>query len=93
MMLIPQELEGFDVRDAVARMLDRPELWWQAVGFFVHHFSGWEADWLEVRVTIKPSVAVYMRFAVQRQMSVRCVLRPWLSAWKISCCGGSPARM
>ncbi|MCA1938329.1 MAG: Hpt domain-containing protein [Dechloromonas sp.] len=49
MMLIPQELEGFDVRDAVARMLDRPELWWQAVGFFVHHFSGWEAAWLEVR--------------------------------------------
>lgn len=48
MMLIPQELEGFDVSDAVARMLDRPELWWQAVGFFVHHFSGWESAWREV---------------------------------------------
>lgn len=47
MMLIPQELEGFDVKDAVARMLDRPELWWQAVGFFVHHFSGWKDVWLE----------------------------------------------
>jgi len=49
MMLIPQELEGFDVKDAVARMLDRPELWWQAVGFFVQHFSGWENAWLDVR--------------------------------------------
>jgi hypothetical protein len=47
MMLIPQELEGFDVTDAVARMLDRPELWWQAVGFFVHHFHGWADAWLE----------------------------------------------
>lgn len=47
MMLIPQELEGFDVTEAVARMLDRPELWWQAVGFFVHHFSGWKQAWLE----------------------------------------------
>jgi len=47
MMLIPQELEGFNVNDAVARMLDRPELWWQAVGFFVQHFSGWKEVWLE----------------------------------------------
>ena len=45
MMLIPQKLDGFDVEDAVARMLDRPELWWQAVGFFVHHFAGWKTTW------------------------------------------------
>lgn len=45
MMLIPQKLDGFDVEDAVARMLDRPELWWQAVGFFVHHFSDWKDNW------------------------------------------------
>lgn len=45
-MLIPQELDGFDVAGAVARMLDRPELWWQAVGFFVQHFAGWKTDWL-----------------------------------------------
>lgn len=45
MMLIPQKLDGFDVEDAVARMLDRPELWWQAVGFFVLHFSDWKSGW------------------------------------------------
>lgn len=45
MMLIPQTLDGFDVEEAVARMLDRPELWWQAVGFFVHHFAGWKTEW------------------------------------------------
>lgn len=44
-MLIPQKLDGFDVEDAVARMLDRPELWWQAVGFFVHHFADWKDSW------------------------------------------------
>lgn len=47
MMLIPQELDGFDVADAVARMLDRPELWWQAVGLFVVHFADWENRWQE----------------------------------------------
>jgi len=47
MMLIPQELEGFDVTAAVARMLDRPELWWQALGLFVQHFSGWKRVWLD----------------------------------------------
>lgn len=46
MVLIPQELEGFDVADAVARMLDRPDLWWQAVGFFVQHFADWKQVWL-----------------------------------------------
>lgn len=46
-MLIPQKLDGFDVEDAVVRMLDRPELWWQAVGFFVHYFSDWKSCWQE----------------------------------------------
>lgn len=45
-MLIPRELEGFDVVAAVERMLDRPELWWQAVGLFVAHFSDWKSRWL-----------------------------------------------
>lgn len=44
-MLIPRELEGFDVAAAVERMLDRPELWWQAVGLFVTHFSDWPSRW------------------------------------------------
>lgn len=44
-MLIPRELEGFDVAAAVERMLDRPELWWQAVGLFVMHFSDWPSRW------------------------------------------------
>ncbi|MFV5214545.1 hypothetical protein ACLIIZ_12560 [Azonexus caeni] len=44
-MLIPRELEGFDVAAAVERMLDRPELWWQAVGLFVMHFSDWLSRW------------------------------------------------
>ncbi len=44
-MLIPGELEGFDVAAAVERMLDRPELWWQAVGLFVTHFSDWPSRW------------------------------------------------
>ena len=26
-------------------MLDQPLLWWQALGLFVTHFSGWEAAW------------------------------------------------
>lgn len=46
MVLIPQELDGFDIPAAVARMLDRPELWWQAVGFFVCHFADWKTSWL-----------------------------------------------
>ncbi|MCK6390140.1 MAG: Hpt domain-containing protein [Azonexus sp.] len=45
MILIPQQLAHFDVADAVARMLDRPELWWQAVGLFVGHFEDWPSDW------------------------------------------------
>lgn len=45
MMLIPQQLEEFDVEDAVSRMLDRPELWWQALGLFVTHFCDWASGW------------------------------------------------
>lgn len=46
-MSIPKTLEGFDVPAAVERMLDQPTIWWQAVGLFVEHFSGWEQDWLD----------------------------------------------
>jgi len=44
-MPIPRTLDGFDVTAAVARMLDQPMLWWQAVGLFVEHFAGWEQAW------------------------------------------------
>ncbi|MDP3537668.1 MAG: Hpt domain-containing protein [Azonexus sp.] len=44
-MQIPAVLDGFDVPSAVARMLDDPVLWWQAVGLFVEHFSEWEGRW------------------------------------------------
>ena len=44
-MTIPHSLDGFDVRAAVARMLDQPGLWWQALGLFVEHFSAWEQAW------------------------------------------------
>jgi len=45
-MSIPHSLDGFDVTDAVGRMLDQPVLWWQAVGLFVDHFTHWETEWL-----------------------------------------------
>jgi HPt (histidine-containing phosphotransfer) domain-containing protein len=44
-MPIPRTLDGFDVPGAVERMLGRPEIWWQALGLFVDHFSGWESAW------------------------------------------------
>jgi HPt (histidine-containing phosphotransfer) domain-containing protein len=44
-MPIPRTLDGFDVTAAVARMLDQPELWWQALGLFVEHFADWERAW------------------------------------------------
>lgn len=44
-MSIPSSLDGFDVVGAIDRMLDQPALWWQALGLFVQHFSGWEQDW------------------------------------------------
>lgn len=45
MMQIPQQLEGFDVDDAIARMLGRPQLWWQTLGYFVHEFADWPQRW------------------------------------------------
>jgi len=33
------------VTAAVARMLDQPLLWWQALGLFVAHFADWEQTW------------------------------------------------
>lgn len=44
-MPAPKSLPGFNVAAAVHRMLDQPELWWQSVGLFVEHFSGWSKDW------------------------------------------------
>lgn len=44
-MPVPRSLDGFDVMAAVERMLDRPGLWWQAVGLFVEHFADWEGQW------------------------------------------------
>lgn len=46
-MSVPRSLDGFDVTAAVARMLDQPMLWWQAVGLFVEHFADWEQAWQE----------------------------------------------
>jgi len=45
-MPIPQTLDNFDVPAAVARMLDRPSLWWEALTLFVEHFADWESAWL-----------------------------------------------
>jgi HPt (histidine-containing phosphotransfer) domain-containing protein len=41
----PNNLAGFNVAHAVERMLGQPALWWEALGMFVHHFAGWEAEW------------------------------------------------
>lgn len=38
-------LDGFDVKAAVDRMLGQFPLWWQALGLFVEHFSGWTKAW------------------------------------------------
>lgn len=44
-MPVPDFLDGFEVTDAVGRMLDQPSLWWQALGLFVEHFAAWPAAW------------------------------------------------
>ncbi|WP_415034553.1 Hpt domain-containing protein [Azonexus sp.] len=49
MMQIPHELEGFQVDDAIARMLGRPQLWWQTLGYFVRAFADWPQRWQESR--------------------------------------------
>jgi len=41
----PAILAGFDVDQAVERMLGQPTLWWEALGLFVQHFANWEAGW------------------------------------------------
>ena len=46
-MSVPHTLEGFEVNDAVERMLGQPMLWWQTVGLFVEHFANWELSWQE----------------------------------------------
>lgn len=44
-MSVPSRLDGFEVAAAVERMLDQPDLWWQAVGLFVEHFAAWDQAW------------------------------------------------
>ena len=39
------EIAGFDVAQAVERMLGQPWLWFEALQLFVQHFAHWEADW------------------------------------------------
>lgn len=39
-------LEAFDVPDAVARMLDQPAIWRQAMALFVSHFADWGSSWM-----------------------------------------------
>lgn len=41
-------LKGFDVEQAVDRMLGQQALWWDALGFFLQHFSQWEKTWRPV---------------------------------------------
>lgn len=41
----PSKLPGFNVADAVERMLGQPTLWWEALGMFVLHFAEWETEW------------------------------------------------
>lgn len=48
---LPQDLPGFDVEAAVARMMDNPDLWWQALTIFHTHFADWEAAWHQSRST------------------------------------------
>jgi len=38
-------IDGFDVKAAVARMLGEPELWWQALAVFDTHFGDWDSSW------------------------------------------------
>lgn len=38
-------LDGFDVADAVERMLGQQRLWLQALALFVEHFADWEGNW------------------------------------------------
>ena len=41
----PTAIAGFDVAQAVARMLGQPTLWFEALHLFVQHFANWEVDW------------------------------------------------
>lgn len=44
-MPVPDFIDGFDVAEAVGRMLDQPLLWWQVVSIFVEHFADWPRAW------------------------------------------------
>lgn len=41
----PTTIAGFDVAQAVDRMLGQPTLWFEALHLFVQHFANWEVDW------------------------------------------------
>lgn len=41
----PTALAGFEVDQAVERMLGQPELWFAALQLFVRHFADWETKW------------------------------------------------
>ena len=41
----PTAIAGFDVAQAVDRMLGQPTLWFDALHLFVQHFANWESDW------------------------------------------------
>lgn len=43
---LPNDLPGFEVEAAVARMMDNAELWWRALAIFQVHFGDWKNAWL-----------------------------------------------
>lgn len=43
---LPNDLPGFEVEAAVARMMDNAELWWRALAIFHVHFGDWKNAWL-----------------------------------------------
>lgn len=38
-------IAGFNVEQAVGRMLEQPQLWLEALQLFVRHFADWESNW------------------------------------------------
>lgn len=42
---LPEDLPGFEVEIAVARMMDSPALWWRALAIYHQHFANWAASW------------------------------------------------
>lgn len=42
---VPKTVPGFNVGQALARMLDNSGLWWQSLAIFYTHYAHWEAAW------------------------------------------------